>query len=294
VNAFYAGTKPLDEKIEHCERVYAEADLPSLFRITPFAPPALDAALEARGYERIDHTLQQLTRLNRPLPSAPAGVAFRSMILEDWLEAAASLRQQSEAARDAEFRRLHHGEVPGYCMLAYAGDEAVACGLVMKEQEFATLMDIHVAENWRGRGVGTAISAALLSIARRNGAETAWLNVLANNGPAVRTYARLGFETLYEYWYRVKSSADGVADKRIAADGEVASRREQALKDRLEVILSPTERGRSSSCQRPCRSMESAVIRSSADDLPPTPPLGSIGASPFERSLSVRTERGWG
>ena len=205
VNAFYASAKPLPEKIDHCERLYTEAGLPPLFRITPFVrPESLDAALAERGYERIETVLQQVMRLNRPLPAAPEGVTFRSMILEEWLESAASIRHQSEAAREAEFQRLHHGEVPGYCMLAYAGDEAVACGLVMQEQEFATLMDINVAPSWRRQGLGTAISAQLLATARRNGAQIAWLNVLAENAPAVRTYARLGFETLYEYWYRVK------------------------------------------------------------------------------------------
>jgi ribosomal protein S18 acetylase RimI-like enzyme len=205
VNPFYAGTKPLDEKIEHCEGLYAEAGLPSLFRLTPFAPPALDDELQDRGYERFDHTLQQVARLNRPLPEAPEGVSFRTMIVEDWLPAATLLRHQSEAAREAEFRRLHHGEVPGYCMLAYAGADVVACGLVMLDQEFAAPADIYVSEHRRNRGLGTAITAQLLATARRNGAEAAWLNVLADNTPAVRAYAKLGFETLYEYWYRIKA-----------------------------------------------------------------------------------------
>ena len=204
VNAFYASAKPLPEKIDHCERLYAEAGLATIFRITPFSPPSLDAALEARGYERIDHTLQQVARLNRPLPPAPEGITFRSMILEDWLEIASQLRGQSDAGREAEFQRLHHGEVPGYCMLGYADEEAVACGIVMQEQEFAAPADIYVVEHWRNRGIGTAISAALLATARRNGANVAWLNVLAGNTPAIRAYAKLGFETLYEYWYRIE------------------------------------------------------------------------------------------
>ena len=207
VNAFYASTKPVQEKIDHCERLYAEAGLPSLFRLTPFSrPESLDAALAERGYERIETDFEQVAHLNRPLPAPPEGVTFHPMLLEDWLELAAPIRGQSEAMREAEFRRLHHGEVPGYCLLARVGDEAVACGLVMQEQEFATLMDINVAPPWRRQGLGTAISAQLLTTARRNGAEIAWLSVLADNIPAIRTYAKLGFETLYEYWYRVKEA----------------------------------------------------------------------------------------
>ena len=47
VNALFGSTLPLAQKIAHCERVYADAGPPTLFRITPFAaPPDLDAELE--------------------------------------------------------------------------------------------------------------------------------------------------------------------------------------------------------------------------------------------------------
>jgi hypothetical protein len=37
-------------------------------------------------------------------------------------------------------------------------------------------------------------------------ATVGWLSVLADNAPALAAYGKLGFETLYEYWYRVKPS----------------------------------------------------------------------------------------
>jgi ribosomal protein S18 acetylase RimI-like enzyme len=37
------------------------------------------------------------------------------------------------------------------------------------------------------------------------GAQVGWLSVLADNVPAVAAYRKLGFETLYEYWYRVRA-----------------------------------------------------------------------------------------
>src|SRR5690606_23101269 len=57
VNAVYPSRLPLDEKIAYCERFYAAARLPAIFRITPFSEPAsLDAELERRGYGRFDTT----------------------------------------------------------------------------------------------------------------------------------------------------------------------------------------------------------------------------------------------
>jgi len=205
VNAFYGSTKPLDEKIARCEAMFSKAGLPPIWRLTPFSKPStLDASLEARGYVRFEPSLVQVARLTKPFAAPPEGVEFRSMILERWLEEAGEMRGRTPEQIEAEFRRLHHGEVPGYCTIAYIGEEPVACGLVMKEQEFAGLFDVFVTEEHRGRGIGTAISAQLLTTARRMGATMGWLSVLADNAAAVAAYRKLGFETLYEYWYRAR------------------------------------------------------------------------------------------
>jgi GNAT superfamily N-acetyltransferase len=207
VNAFYGSTKPLDEKIARCEAMFADAGPPPIWRLTPFSKPStLDADLEARGYVRFEPSLVQVARLSRPFAPAPEGIEFKSMILERWLEVSGPMRGKTPEQTEAEFRRLHHGEVPGYCTVAYVGEEAVACGLVMKEQEFAGLFDVFVVESQRGQGIGTAISAQLLTTARRMNATVGWLSVLADNASALAAYGMLGFETLYEYWYRVKPS----------------------------------------------------------------------------------------
>jgi len=207
VNAVHASTKPMAEKIEHCERLYAEAGLPPLFRITPFAPASLNADLAARGYERIDHTLQQVATLDHPLRWPDAGVRVGALALQGWLPIAGTMRTITAETQAAELRRLEHSPLPLTGALAYAGATPVACGLMALDGVFAAPMDIFVAEAWRGRGIGTAITGWLLEHARANGAGTAWLNVLADNAPALRIYAKLGFRTLYEYWYRVKPLA---------------------------------------------------------------------------------------
>jgi ribosomal protein S18 acetylase RimI-like enzyme len=45
---------------------------------------------------------------------------------------------------------------------------------------------------------------ALLSWGQEGGAESAYLQVMRDNGPAIRLYEKLGFEEIYPYWYRVK------------------------------------------------------------------------------------------
>jgi GNAT superfamily N-acetyltransferase len=205
VNAYYGSTQPLDAKIDHCERLYAEYGLPPVFRLTPFSiPETLDDALARRGYEVFEPSLVQVNRLSGPLPPPPDGLRFETMLLERWVEDAGVLRGLPRERRAAEFDRLHDCEAPGYCTITYVGAEAVACGFIIHEQEFAGLFDIFVAASHRGRGVGTAVSAQLLRTAQRMGARVGWLSVLADNAPALAAYAHLGFETLYNYWYRVR------------------------------------------------------------------------------------------
>jgi N-acetylglutamate synthase len=65
------------------------------------------------------------------------------------------------------------------------------------------LFDIVTAATARGRGYGTKLLLALLAWGRENDAEHAYLQVMDENIPAQRLYAKLGFTEIYKYWYRV-------------------------------------------------------------------------------------------
>jgi len=207
VNAAYGSSLPLDEKIEHCERVYAENGLPPLFRVTPFSKPAgLDEALAARGYDRFERTLC----MSAALPETPAAtrqdLRFERPHLRRWLDAAAELRGLSNERRRAEYERLFESALPGFSLIAWLGDKPVACGLTMIEDGYAGLFDVCTSEALRGQGIGTALCVELLRTARLHGTGRAWLSVLDDNTPALRMYEKLGFRPVYDYWYRRQPS----------------------------------------------------------------------------------------
>jgi hypothetical protein len=63
VNAVYASTIPLPEKIGYCERLYGQAGVPALFRITPFSnPPELDRSPRGAWLRAPDHTWSRARR----------------------------------------------------------------------------------------------------------------------------------------------------------------------------------------------------------------------------------------
>jgi len=57
----------------------------------------------------------------------------------------------------------------------------------------AAFWHLYVAAGWRGRGIGSALLAAVEDMARTAGARTLWLETSNVNYPAIRFYRRMGF-----------------------------------------------------------------------------------------------------
>ena len=201
VNALYPSRLPLDGKIAHCERAYAAAGLPAIFRITPFSEPAgLDAALAGRGYGRFDTTAVESARLPGPGP----GGRGMPLALDAWVEALGGLCDSPPAHRRGHLARLAGLGLPLRPVAIIEDGAVVATGLAVLEDDWAGLFDIATAPSHRGRGLGAEIVATLLATAWELGARQAYLQVSEDNAPARRLYRRFGFEERYAYWYRAR------------------------------------------------------------------------------------------
>ena len=203
VNAHFGSTLPLARKIDHCERLYEQRDLPVLFRITPFVqPPDLEAALVARGYEAFDTTLVQIARLERP-PALPAASDFvvTSPAADAFADAVALLQSSSPQQRDAYFERLKESPLNTRALLADVDGRTVGVGTVMLEDGLAGVFSMATAPDMRARGVASALLASLLTWAWEHGATHAYLQVDGENHRALAVYRKFGFTTAYTYHY---------------------------------------------------------------------------------------------
>lgn len=205
VNAHFASALPLDEKIDHCERVYAERELPAIYRVTPFVqPPDLVRALEARGYLAFDPTLVQTVALDGtalPVRGDPS-VAIAPASAEAFVDAVAVLRGSSTTQRDAHRERLANSPLEARHAIASIDGTVVAAAKVAREGDIVGVFDVVTADAHRGRGIATMLVARLLARAWERGARIAYLQVEAGNAPALAVYRRFGFATSYEYHYR--------------------------------------------------------------------------------------------
>lgn len=205
VNAHFGSTLPVAEKIAHCETIYAQHGLAPLFRMTPFNQPAdLEDALAARGYVAFDPTLvQALTLTSAPdVPAHDDEVSVTTPDARAFVEAVGDLRGSTAQQRDAHHERLANSPLGKRFVAVHSAGRVVCTAQVAVDGTLAGLFDVVTAENARGRGYATLACASLLSWAWQHGAQAAYLQVNADNVPALAIYRKFGFATVYSYHYR--------------------------------------------------------------------------------------------
>ncbi|NJL19946.1 MAG: hypothetical protein HC895_02610 [Leptolyngbyaceae cyanobacterium SM1_3_5] len=65
VSVLYEGDRSLVEKIELCQQIYAQQNLPPIFRLSPLAPIELDDKLTELGFTQSDFTSIQTRDLSQ-------------------------------------------------------------------------------------------------------------------------------------------------------------------------------------------------------------------------------------
>jgi GNAT superfamily N-acetyltransferase len=200
----YPVLEAMEDKVRHCENLYARERLKTIFRLTSLNDcTALDRFLADRGYELMDPTevlTASLTELELEEPTH-----IRLLPREQWLEIYATLTAMPETAS-----QLHGAILKGIqneCAYAalFSAEGPLACGLAVLEQHLVGLFDIYTHDHHRGQGHAAKLVGELLSWGRGNGADTSYLQMVSDNLPARRVYDKFGFRLTYEYWYRVSS-----------------------------------------------------------------------------------------
>lgn len=212
INPIYGHGANLDEKIKYCENLYHARGRQTVFKITPFSEPYhLDARLEELGYERVDHSLVK-TAFIGDLHVSEQGEDFvlTMELTESWLDAIACLQRLSNSQKETTRSMLADQPLRQAFGMLMRGDVPVAAGMIVLEEGYAGLFDIVTDVSERGRGYGELLTRRLLGWARQQGIRQSYLLVVKNNEAANRLYDKFGFETQYEYWYRVKKSGEEV------------------------------------------------------------------------------------
>ena len=185
--------------LDAAEAWFAARGLPPRFKLTDglVAPVDLAQRLAARGYAATKETQVMLG------PTGGAGdpgvqvtaapdAAFEAVFTatagdpEDGRERIEALNRIPAPAR---FARLDIAGAP-----AAIGCAAISAGVV-------GVFGMRTAPDHRRKGLARRVLRALLSEAMALGADQAWLQVEADNAPAIALYAAEGFAPAYRYRY---------------------------------------------------------------------------------------------
>lgn len=213
VLAIRGDARGLAARIALAEQFYRRRDLPVRFQLGPVVEPSeLEPHLAARGYEIEARSLLQVARVADVL-RATADAAhgpLRADVEERpdaaWLEAAATGHGDERAAHR---RVLAYGDVlrrtgpRGAAAVVRDADGVVAgAGFVVAERGWAAVLGMATRPAMRRRKVGTLLLRALAERASQLGAQRMYLQVEADNVPALALYAHAGFDAAYGYHYR--------------------------------------------------------------------------------------------
>ena len=196
-------------KIAHAEAFYAAHGLRARFQLSPASVPTdLDTLLEARGYLRANEAVcVQVAALSGSTDARPEETGLTVALLEHSTETWFTLYTEVEGLYGIKAVALRDmlGKLPGRAVFALAYDGAgrpAATGVGVAHGGLLGIFNVATHPQARRRGLATALTAALCSWGRQRGASSAYLQVAANNVRAQGVYERLGFATLYSYFYR--------------------------------------------------------------------------------------------
>lgn len=207
VNFRDPGVIPVQEKIDYCERFYADLKQPSIFRLTPLMTPEnLDEILDARGYAKLDETDVYLRDLGKHPPKASSHqVLLNTEMTEDWLEAMARLTGLSSKGQSHLSQMMAVTPLESIFASIKLEGQIIACGLGGASKTTIGLFEFATDPHHQRKGCAKAIVDSLLTEASKKNVGKAYIQVVQDNKEGQNFWNFMGFDQkLYRYHYRVK------------------------------------------------------------------------------------------
>jgi ribosomal protein S18 acetylase RimI-like enzyme len=191
----------IPERIGRASRRFEAYGRPLTFRVSPLSGPELSAYFDANGWSRFDESMV----MRMPLARAPVEQAIDQIPLKDisrFVSASIKVHGSDPSIRAGLSELLGAIQPEAGLFVLERGDEALATLICVHDGDLAGLFEVATDKAVRNQGLGRQLVLSALKWARLRGAREAWLQVEADNHPAVSLYRSLGFDEVYRYHYR--------------------------------------------------------------------------------------------
>jgi ribosomal protein S18 acetylase RimI-like enzyme len=196
---------PVDEALDRAAAWYAERGLPLRVHLPVEARRLLDAELAERGWPAEPRThvyAGRLDALRADLADLPA-VEIADRPDEQWL----ARYRDGGGLSDTGRALLTRHDRAGFASLRMDGRTvAVARGAV--DDGWLGVMAVEVDPDYRRQGLAAAVTAAVWRWGASLGAVRGYLQVMAENIPAVTLYEKLGYWVHHDYHYRTQPDGE--------------------------------------------------------------------------------------
>ncbi|RFC67950.1 MULTISPECIES: GNAT family N-acetyltransferase [Mesorhizobium] len=191
----------IEERVERAARWFEAYGRAPTFRLSPLSGRPISDYLDSQNWQTMSESL--VMRAN--LDDLPVDNAILQIPLKDigrFINAAMAVHAIDPALRPGltEIISSIHAEA-GLFVLEDQGTP-LATAVCVHDGDLAGLFEIATGPRERGKGYGRRVVLSALRWARLRGAQQAWLQVEADNAPALRLYNAIGFSEVYRYHYR--------------------------------------------------------------------------------------------
>jgi len=184
-----------------CEKYFEKKGLPCIFRLPSYCNnQQLDTYLEDSGYRMIDRSLILYRSLKEASFDSHPLVTKNS---REWMKTYCEIRDFDMSEHEAHLEILERIQDKVLMAVLVVNGIEVACGIGVISGDYFGLFDVVTKESMRNMGYGTKILNGMLSWAKISGAKKAYLQVVSDNHLAISLYKKMGYQTCYEYWYRI-------------------------------------------------------------------------------------------
>ena len=187
--------------VSQYEEYFQHKGLPCIFRIPSFSKnQKIDSYLDEIGYRYFDPSMV----LHKSIGSTTFDkVEFTEISNREWVLSYCRINEINFDDHLTHLEMIDRIEDKTLLAVLKEDGKEIACGLGVISSGLFGLFDIATQKTSRNKGYATKLINGMLHWALENGASNSYLQVVADNQPAIKLYEKMGYGLSYEYWYRI-------------------------------------------------------------------------------------------